>query len=159
MKLYYVVYVNTQTGKIERISLPQLKYDAAGFTQDGSQRIIHVYEDLLPDGCKEMSYFMDYHWFDSSSNTFKFTGLPPNKHSRWDFDSLTWVWNDDDLHREIRLIRNQLLSACDWTQALDAPLSEQELQSWRDYRQQLRDITRNLDGVSSAQEVNWPQKS
>ncbi len=73
MKLYYVVYVNTQTGKIERISLPQLKYDAAGFTQDGSQRIIHVYEDLLPDGCEEMSYFMDYHWFDSSSNTFKFT--------------------------------------------------------------------------------------
>lgn len=159
MKLCYVVYANTQTGRLERISLPQVKIDSEGFTPDGSQRIIHVHENALPAGCKDLSYFMDYHWFDSSTNTFKFTGLPPNKHATWNFESLDWTWNHEDLVKDVRMIRDQLLTACDWTQALDAPLSEQELQSWRDYRQQLRDITDHLDGVTSVQEVVWPQKS
>jgi hypothetical protein len=37
--------------------------------------------------------------------------------------------------------RNRLLSLCDWTQMPDAPLTNEERESWRLYRQALRDIT------------------
>ena len=38
--------------------------------------------------------------------------------------------------------RNAMLSECDWTQAADAPLSEEQKAEWRSYRQALRDITK-----------------
>lgn len=37
--------------------------------------------------------------------------------------------------------RNDELMRCDWTQAPDAPLTDQQKEAWRLYRQQLRDIT------------------
>jgi hypothetical protein len=39
---------------------------------------------------------------------------------------------------EIRIQRNALLSACDWTQLPNAPA---DAAAWEAYRQQLRDIT------------------
>ena len=40
---------------------------------------------------------------------------------------------------EVREIRNQLLTECDWTQLADIPTETKEL--WTSYRTQLRDIT------------------
>jgi len=40
----------------------------------------------------------------------------------------------------IKRVRVELLAACDWTQALDAPLTIAERAAWADYRQALRDI-------------------
>jgi hypothetical protein len=45
----------------------------------------------------------------------------------------------------IREKRNGLLFASDWTQTLDAPLTAEKKAEWAAYRQQLRDITNNLD--------------
>jgi hypothetical protein len=47
--------------------------------------------------------------------------------------------------RVIREKRNGLLFASDWTQTLDAPLTAEKKAEWAAYRQQLRDITNNLD--------------
>jgi len=41
---------------------------------------------------------------------------------------------------EIKAKRNELLSACDWTQLTDAVLTLDEKTAWQDYRQTLRDI-------------------
>lgn len=43
----------------------------------------------------------------------------------------------------IRSERNNLLSSCDWTVLPDAPISNK--QEWIDYRQLLRDITKQSD--------------
>ena len=40
---------------------------------------------------------------------------------------------------QIRIKRNKLLSACDWTQVIDVPAATS--QKWATYRQALRDIT------------------
>ena len=53
---------------------------------------------------------------------------------------------------EIRLIRNQLLTECDWTQLSDIPTEIKEL--WQTYRQSLRDITSQTNPFS----INWPVK-
>lgn len=158
MKLEYIAYINTETGRIVRLSFPQANIDQEGLieTENSVLKVVHVHEHTLPAGCKEMSYFMSYHWYDMEEEEFKFTGLPPNPHAKWNFETQEWEWNQEDLINEIRMVRNRLLSSSDWTQAIDVPLSEAELQSWRTYRQQLRDLTTDLSGVSSISEVNWP---
>lgn len=51
---------------------------------------------------------------------------------------------------EVRQQRNQLLSACDWTQLPDAPVLRA---TWATYRQQLRDVTAQ---AGFPWDVIWP---
>ena len=53
---------------------------------------------------------------------------------------------------EIRKRRNGLLSACDWTQLPDAPLTDADKTAWAEYRQALRDITEQADPFN----ITWP---
>ena len=55
---------------------------------------------------------------------------------------------------EVRGQRDRLLSACDWTQVADAPLTATEKQAWADYRQALRDIPQSF---ATPDEVVWPE--
>lgn len=54
--------------------------------------------------------------------------------------------------REAKAKRRALLSNCDWTQVPDAPV---DAQAWRDYRQQLRDIT---DQSGYPHDIKWPEE-
>jgi len=54
---------------------------------------------------------------------------------------------------EIREIRAEMLKECDWTQLSDVNLSEEEKETWREYRQVLRDITLQDDPFN----IIWPQ--
>jgi Phage tail assembly chaperone protein len=51
---------------------------------------------------------------------------------------------------EVRSERNRLLTECDWTQTLDAPVNRE---AWATYRQQLRDVTAQ---GGFPWEVEWP---
>jgi hypothetical protein len=53
---------------------------------------------------------------------------------------------------EIRELRNQLLSECDWTQLGD--VTESIKTTYQSYRQDLRDITNQSDPFS----IVWPEK-
>lgn len=48
-----------------------------------------------------------------------------------------------DYWQELRDNRNAKLADSDWTQILDSPLSEIQKISWRNYRQELRDLPKN----------------
>lgn len=52
----------------------------------------------------------------------------------------------------VRGYRNELLSACDWTQLADAPVDHTE---WATYRQALRDVTAQ---AGFPWDVEWPQQ-
>jgi len=56
----------------------------------------------------------------------------------------------------IRMRRSYLLAACDWTQAVDSPLSAEKKQEWANYRQALRDLTINYPTINSEADVTWP---
>jgi hypothetical protein len=45
----------------------------------------------------------------------------------------------------IRIQRNQYLSECDWTQLSDSPLTSEKKEEWVTYRQELRDVTLQVD--------------
>jgi hypothetical protein len=53
---------------------------------------------------------------------------------------------------EVRVLRNQLLFECDWTQLADIPSETKEL--WITYRQDLRNITNQSNPFN----INWPTK-
>jgi hypothetical protein len=52
---------------------------------------------------------------------------------------------------EVRQQRNELLSACDWTQLPDSPADHE---AWATYRQELRDVT-GQEGFPW--DVTWPE--
>lgn len=56
----------------------------------------------------------------------------------------------------IREQRKLLLQGCDWTQAADSPLSEEQKAAWAAYRQALRDLPDEQGGVNSIDDVAWP---
>jgi hypothetical protein len=53
---------------------------------------------------------------------------------------------------EVRVLRNQLLSECDWTQLAD--ISSEIKEAWTVYRQALRNITTQTNPFS----IEWPAK-
>lgn len=54
---------------------------------------------------------------------------------------------------DIRKIRDNLLTASDWTQLQDSPLSTTMKSAWIKYRTELRNIT---DTYKTPEEVIWP---
>jgi hypothetical protein len=88
-----------------------------------------------------------------------------------DYSGLTWLsegdaptqtdldaaWpsvRDDLAWGRVRAERDRLLTACDWTQVTDAPLTATEKTAWADYRQALRDVPQTFD---SPDDVVWPE--
>jgi hypothetical protein len=62
---------------------------------------------------------------------------------------------DAHLMDELRAERNLKLSASDWTQALDSPLTDAKRAEWRTYRQALRDLPENTTDPANP---IWPVK-
>lgn len=53
---------------------------------------------------------------------------------------------------EVRRKRGNKLYNCDWTQNLDAPLTDTKKAEWVTYRQALRDVTNQSDPLN----ITWP---
>ena len=61
----------------------------------------------------------------------------------------TFKWDEQ------RLLRNQLLTECDWVVLPHSPVAEASLQAWLDYRQELRDC---IKPGTNPFAIVWPQK-
>ena len=48
----------------------------------------------------------------------------------------------EQLEQEVRNYRQDLLDASDWTQYKDSPMTPEGLVAWQEYRQALRDVTK-----------------
>ena len=64
-----------------------------------------------------------------------------------------WAENPEPMKEVIRRKRNNLLANSDWTQLSDSPLDEDTRSAWATYRQNLRDLTDNIDENG---EVDYP---
>ena len=61
------------------------------------------------------------------------------------FKAKRWAENPESVKASLRPERNRLLAESDWTQLSDSPISEDKLAAWAAYRQDLRDLTDNID--------------
>ena len=64
-----------------------------------------------------------------------------------------WAENPEPMKEVIMRKRNNLLANSDWTQLSDSPLDEDTRSAWATYRQNLRDLTDNIDENG---EVDYP---
>jgi len=58
-----------------------------------------------------------------------------------------------DYWAELRYLRDQKLTQCDWTQIADVPLTEEQKIAWGTYRQALRDLPANTEDPKNSV---WP---
>ena len=71
--------------------------------------------------------------------------------------ALDEAWPAVEMERKwkaVRAERDRLLTASDWTQVADAPLTASVKQAWADYRQALRDIPQTQNNPDS---IVWPE--
>jgi V8-like Glu-specific endopeptidase len=61
------------------------------------------------------------------------------------------IFDAENAAIQIRIKRNKLLTACDWTQVNDVPVATSA--KWATYRQSLRDITQQ---TTFPENVTWP---
>ena len=77
-------------------------------------------------------------------------------------DELDAIEAARDYWEELRVLRNQRLSDCDWTQMSDVPFTEEQKISWKNYRQLLRDLPESITEpkqlVLNSTDSNWPVK-
>jgi hypothetical protein len=62
---------------------------------------------------------------------------------------------DDYLIERMRIARNDLLAASDWTQMSDSPLTDAKKTEWATYRQALRDFPASWTPADTA---NFPDQ-
>lgn len=67
--------------------------------------------------------------------------LKPEGFYEWNSDTKQWEIDLDAAKKDVLAKRDALLYASDWTQIPNGPLTEQQMQEWAVYRQELRDIT------------------
>jgi len=61
------------------------------------------------------------------------------------FKAKLWATNPEAVKESLRPERNRLLAESDWTQLSDSPVAEDKRAAWAAYRQDLRDLTDNID--------------
>jgi hypothetical protein len=147
-----MIYLKKTAGGIQYpYSLAQLKQDnpntsfsefinnesLAEFEVFVVQKVLHanafgkIYIELEPEWLNEI-YYQRWQETDDDAGRIEFL-----KQTRWS---------------EIRSIRNQLLKDTDFTMLEDFPQSETKRQEWKQYRQELRDVTIQSDVFN----INWP---
>jgi hypothetical protein len=74
----------------------------------------------------------------------------------WGQMEMTQVEKEEATANQAKIVRNDRtyrLAVCDWTQGVDAPLTQEQKTLWATYRQVLRDITTQA-GFPWA--IDWP---
>lgn len=146
----YVAIIEELTGRIMNVEFPQATLPPEG-SKDGFETV-HITEDNMPvDFMQQGVSLLEFNW---NGVSFDHVGKPPNRFAT--YNGTEWAWDAELLLGDVRKIRNAKLTATDWTQVPDAPLSDEQKLAWQEYRQALRDIMDSVDGISSVDDVAWP---
>ena len=91
----------------------------------------------IPEDVDPADILENWYW----ENGWKKKPIKQNVYQTWDATGKLWQLNEPDIVMISRGTRNHLLSQSDWTQLPDVDLSAANKQSWKLYRQALRDMT------------------
>lgn len=61
------------------------------------------------------------------------------------------------VNTELRELRNAILKDTDWTQVSDAPLSNEQKERYKIYRQKLRDLPSQFYDIINLEDVTFPE--
>lgn len=141
--IYYIATI--EDSQIRTLKLPSGDNEPEGLREDGTT-IVHIDFPI-----EDRFVFINTHFWEGE---WKQREPSPNRHAVWMDDE--WVWNHEDLLDDVRIMRNALLSSCDWTQLPDVDLTEDQKSSWSSYRQALRDLSFVSPNITCLEDVTWP---
>lgn len=142
------VQVNNFTGEVEVIIYTTEGQPEPSVGTDGAVTIL-----VKPNDGTIEEYLNKYYNF--STGTWHDKPAKPNEF--YDYGTgFSVVFNNERFLKAVRNLRNSKLTQSDWTQVNDSPLTDDEKAVWAIYRQELRDITDHLDGVTDLADVPWP---
>jgi hypothetical protein len=88
-------------------------------------------------------------------------GTKPHAWSVW--ENANWVESSglkENLElsalKQLKAYRSRLLTATDWTQGADSPLSDEKKAEWATYRQVLRDFPATSSATTDISTLTWP---
>ena len=154
MIISYVVWVHTN-GTISHIQSWNAESPEEGYITDDNETIHYLQQSILSDiGFNNPAQFMDNYWRKKDSWVYR---GPSTQYQTWNSHTESWELLSSLIISETRNLRNFKLGSSDWTQATDAPLTEEKKAEWRTYRQALRDIMTNLPAdLDDPENVSWP---
>ena len=80
----------------------------------------------------------------------------PSSRHNWTANGWELQIDSDEEWRVIRSTRDGMLTASDFSQIADSPLSDTQKASYRAYRQELRDLPANQSSVTTYDDIVWP---
>lgn len=112
----------------------------------------HPFDECLPN---KRVYELGI--FSQAITTFEEETL---RRTQKEIDELEAIQASRDYWKELRDTRNIKLNESDWTQLSDSPLSDEEKQSWINYRQSLRDLPESIENpeplANDPNHPSWP---
>ncbi|SVB49513.1 uncharacterized protein METZ01_LOCUS202367 [marine metagenome] len=109
----------------------------------------------IESGVDQIKAIEESYW-DYEDAMFKSRIKKPTKFYVWGA-SKQWVLDNAALMAELRTTRNSKLTSCDWTQVADSALTDEKKAEWVTYRQNLRDVTKDIsEELSSLENFAWP---
>ena len=95
-----------------------------------------------PDSILEINIEDNVSWnthYVRNGQVFAMPTKPDGEHA-FNYETRAWQQDAQKQGNEIKILRNALLTASDWTQIPNSPLSTEKQAAWATYRQELRDI-------------------
>ena len=139
------------SGEVFSLRLPQGANNIPeGPTEDG---LTVVYIDFDIDN---RPLFIETHYYNFETSSFAVRERRPNPAAKWQDGQ--WVWNHEDFLNFVRKERASRIYQTDWVMFPDNNLLPEKKAEAIHYRQKLRDITDNCEGISKLEDVPWPIK-
>lgn len=146
----YVTLINSEGDIVSISTTGGVPSPAEGtYTEDSSLTVVH-----LPGNIESLALYRDTHYY--KEGAFVARNVSPGKYYYWKDEA--WTLDYAVLMEEIRRERNGRLYVCDWTLAIDSPLSDSKKTEWASYRVALRDIPTDNASVTQLSEVVWPDQ-
>ena len=143
-----LAYVDRETGEVRSTSVMSIAVDGPS---DGDVIDDMVVRDITNEGEDWVKFGQHNYW----DNGWSKRPTKPSPFYRWEEGQ--WSFDSISFEGAVRSQRDQAIALTDWTQLPDAGLSDNMLNAWRGYRQELRDVMDDLSGISSLDDVNWPE--
>lgn len=148
----HLIEANSLTGEITNIILGPASLPPEGVNDEG-HIVLYYYEDL-PDPTE----FLEMNYVNTKTHELVQRPEKPGAFSYWENDQ--WNLNSEWLLQYVRNERALKLTATDWTQLSDSPLTEEQKAEAAMYRQALRDVTipiqQNPENYNAEELIPWP---
>ena len=148
----HIAFVRKDNGEITSLMFSKASNNPPEGTDANDSNLEVVY---ITDVIERGDVFIQSKYRDFDNSVWLDRDSKPNSVSTW--NGTAWTYTEEDVLELVRAERNRRLVQTDWTQFEDNGLSDSVKASWVTYRQELRDVTTQVDSDTvTIADITWP---